>query len=69
MTTITIEIPKKILERGGSSRRLIAVDPKELTEKARRRWEMEDAKEASLAGRREWRDGKTRTIRDLKDLM
>ena len=68
MPTITIEIPKKVLERGGSSRRLVAVDPQELTKEARRRWEREDAKEASLAGRREWREGKTRTIRDLKEL-
>jgi hypothetical protein len=84
MPTITIEIPKKILERGGSSRRrLTVVDPEEFEKEMRRRWELEDATarsggaddqggdaiEASRAARREWKEGKTRQIKSLKELM
>ncbi|MEK7532409.1 MAG: hypothetical protein AAB579_02295 [Patescibacteria group bacterium] len=69
MPTITIEIPKKILERGGSSRRLVVVDPKEFEKEMRRQWEEKDALEASRAARREWKEGKTRQIRSLRELM
>ena len=69
MATITIEIPKKILERGGASRRLIVVDPKEFGKEMQRKWEEEDAVRASKAARREWKEGKARVISDLKELM
>ncbi len=69
MPTITIEIPKKMLVSRYRTKRLVLVEPKELTREARLRWEVEDAKEASLGGRREWREGKTREIKDLKELM
>ena len=69
MNMITIEIPKKILANQYRAKRLILVEPAELTKEARRRLEFEEAKEASLAGRREWREGKTREIKDLKELM
>lgn len=46
MATITIEIPQKILERGGSSRRLVVVDPKEYKREMQRHWEIENAKRA-----------------------
>ncbi|OGZ97569.1 MAG: hypothetical protein A3J10_03765 [Candidatus Sungbacteria bacterium RIFCSPLOWO2_02_FULL_54_10] len=69
MPTITIEIPKKILERGGSARRLVVVDPKEFEKEIRRQWETADALEASRAARREWKEGKTRQITSLKELM
>ena len=69
MPTITIEIPKKILERGGSSRRLIVVDPKEFEKDIQRKWEEEDAVRASKAARREWKEGKARVVSDLKELM
>ena len=69
MATITIEIPRKILERGGSSRRLVVVDPKQFEKELRRRWETKDAIDASRSARREWREGKTRQIRSLKELM
>ena len=69
METITITIPKKILSTRYGTRRLVLVEPKELTQEAMRRWEMEDAKEASQVARREWRQGKTRQISDLKELM
>ena len=69
METITITIPKKMLSTRYGTRRLVLVEPKELTQEARRRWEMEDAKEASGAARREWKQGKTRQIKDLKELM
>ena len=38
MPTITIEIPKKILQRG-TARRLIEVDPKEFEKELWRRWD------------------------------
>lgn len=69
MTTITIEIPKKILERGGSARRLVVVDPKEFEKEMRRRWEINDAKEALREARQAWKQGKTRQIGSLKELM
>jgi len=69
METITITIPKKMLSNRYGTRQLVLVEPKELTEKARRRWEMEDAKEASRAARKEWRQGKTREIKNLGELM
>ena len=69
MTTITIEIPKKILERGGSSRRLVVVDPKEFEKEMRQRWEINDAKEALREARQAWKQGKTRQIGSLKELM
>ncbi|MDP3772514.1 MAG: hypothetical protein Q8Q94_04060 [bacterium] len=45
MSTITIKIPKKILERS-ATRRLI-IDPKEFEKELWRRWEMGDAREAA----------------------
>lgn len=69
METITIEIPKKILERGASSRRLVVVDPKEFEKEMRRRWEIEDAKRALKAAREEERNGTAREIKSLRDLM
>jgi len=51
------------------ARQFVLVELKELTQEARRRWEMEDAKEASGVARREWKQGKTRQIKDLKELM
>ena len=68
MVTITIEIPKKILERGGSSRRLVVVDAKEF-EKEMRRWETEGAKRALKEAREEERNGTAREIKSLRDLM
>lgn len=69
MTTITIEIPKKILERGGSSRRLIVVDPKEFEREMRRRWEEKDALEAVRVMELEKKQGKLRVLKSLKDLI
>ena len=69
MPTITIEIPKKILERGGSSRRLIVVDPKEFEKEMQRKWEENDTREAIRIARQEQKAGKLRTLKDLKDLM
>lgn len=68
MTTITIEIPKKVLQNGGA-RRLLVVDPKEFERELRRRWEVDDAKEASRIARQEWKYGKARLVKDLKVLM
>ena len=50
-------------------KRLILVEPKELTHEARRRWEIEDAKEASREGRLTWKHGKARQVSSLKELM
>ncbi len=69
MSTITIEIPQKMLSGKRMPRRLIAVDPKEFEKEMRRRWEMDDAIEASRAARREWKGGRTRQIGSLKELM
>ena len=69
MPTITIEIPKKILERGRSSRRLIVVDPKEFEKEMQRKWEENDTREAIRIARQEQKAGKLRTLKDLKDLM
>ncbi|OHA08299.1 MAG: hypothetical protein A3A44_02450 [Candidatus Sungbacteria bacterium RIFCSPLOWO2_01_FULL_60_25] len=69
METITITIPKKMLSNRYGTRRLVLVEPKELTQKARRRWEMEDAMEASRSARREWKQGKTRQVGSLRELM
>lgn len=66
--SLVIEIPKKILQ-GGTARRLVVVDPKEFEKEMRRRWEEKDALEASRAARREWKEGKTRQIASLKELM
>ncbi|KKS37316.1 MAG: hypothetical protein A3G49_01510 [Candidatus Sungbacteria bacterium RIFCSPLOWO2_12_FULL_41_11] len=38
MPTITIEIPKKVLENG-TGRRLLVVDPKQFEKDLRRQWE------------------------------
>ena len=51
------------------TKQLILAEPEELTKEAKRHWEIGEAKKASLAGRREWHEGKTRTIKDLKELM
>ena len=69
MPSITIEIPKKILERGGSSRRLVVVDPKEFEKEVRRKWEENDTREAVRIARQEQKAGKLRTLKDLKELM
>ena len=69
MATITIEIPKKILKRGGSTRRLVVVDPKEFEKEMRQRWEEKDAMDAVRVMEREKRQGKLRVLKSLKDLM
>lgn len=69
MTTITIEIPQKILERGGSSRRLVVVDPKEFEKEIQQRWEEKDALDAVRVMELEKRQGKLRVLKSLKDLM
>lgn len=69
MPTITIEIPKKILERGGSARRLVVVDPKEFKKKMQRQGEIEDAKRALKEAREEEKNGTAREIKSLRDLM
>lgn len=85
MNTITITIPKKMLSSRYGTRQLILVEPKELTQEARRRWEIEDAKGASLAARREWEEidtrqaikiarqekkqGRLKVVADLKEIM
>jgi len=69
MPTITIEIPKKILERGASSRRLVVVDPKEFEREIRRQWEEKDASEAVRVMEQEKRQGKLRVLKSLKDLI
>ena len=68
MNSITIEIPKKILERGGS-RKLVAVDPKEFEKELRMRWEIEDVRQASKQARKEVRKGTAREVRSLRELM
>ncbi len=69
METITITIPKKMLSDRYATRRLVLVEPSELTQEARRRWEIEDAKEASREGRLALKQGKARLVSDLKELM
>ena len=69
MPTITIEIPKKILERGGSSRRLVVVDPKEFEKEIHRRWEEKDALDAVRVMEQERKHGKLKVLKSLKDLM
>ena len=69
METITITIPKKMLANRYRTKRLILAKPEDLTKEARRQWEMEDAREASRQGHKEWREGRTREISDLKELM
>ena len=69
MPTITIEIPKKILERGRSARRLVVVDPKEFEKEIRRQWEEKDALEAVRVMELEKRQGKLRVLKSLRDLI
>lgn len=69
METITITIPKKMLSNRYGTRQLALVELKELTQEVRRRWEIEDAKEASREGRMAWKEGKARLVSDLKELM
>ncbi len=69
METITITIPKKMLSSRYATKQLILVEPKELTQEARRRWEIEDAKKASREGRLAWKQGKARIVSDLKELI
>ncbi len=69
MATITIEIPDKILTGRKSVRRLVAVDPKEFEKELRRRWELQDAKEAIREARRAWREGKVRLVADLGEII
>ncbi|MDP2668649.1 MAG: hypothetical protein Q8P07_02330 [bacterium] len=68
MTNITIEIPKEILKRGGN-RKLLVVDRKEFEKELKRSWEADDALKASRLGRREYRLGKTKTLKSLSQLI
>ncbi len=68
MASITIQIPKKILQRG-SARRLVVVDPKEFEKELRQRWEIEDAKRASMEAHKEVKNGTAREIKSLRELM
>ncbi len=68
MFSITIEIPKAILKRGGN-RRLLVVDRKEFEKELKRSWEVDDALKASRLGRREHRLGKTKTLKSLSQLL
>ena len=68
MNTITIEIPKKILERG-TAQKLMVVNPKEFERELRQRWEMEDAKEALREARQAWKRGKARLVSDLGEII
>ena len=68
MSTITIEIPKKILERK-SAQRLVVVNPGEFEKELRQRWEIEDAKRASREARKEVQNGTAREIKSLRELM
>lgn len=69
METITITIPKKMLSNRYATRQLILVEPQELNKEARRRWEIEDAKEALREARLAQKQGKLRRVTDLKELM
>ncbi|MEK7084791.1 MAG: hypothetical protein AAB932_06155 [Patescibacteria group bacterium] len=69
METITITIPRKMLSNRYRTRRLVLVEQKELTQEAKRRWEREDAEEASREGRLARKQGKARLVSDLKELM
>lgn len=69
MPSITIEIPKKIFERGRSSRRLVVVDPKEFEKEMRRNWEEDDTKRAIKVFRQEKKRGKLKIVNDLKEIM
>ena len=68
MPSITIEIPKKILQREGT-RKLVVVDPKEFGKEIRHRWEIEEVKQASREARKEVRNGTAREIKSLRELM
>ena len=68
MATITIEIPEKIL-KGGASRRLLVVDPKEFAKDLKRSWEMGDALMATKTARREHKLGKLKELKSLRQLM
>ncbi|MDP3762553.1 MAG: hypothetical protein Q8Q97_00580 [bacterium] len=67
MATLTIEIPKSILKRK-SSAKLLVVDPKEFEKELRREWEIQDAFIARKTARREYKTGKARELKDLKEL-
>jgi len=68
MTTITIEIPKEVLKRA-NGRKLLVVDPKEFAKDLKKSWEIGDAIKASRLGRREYKLGKTKLLRNLSQLM
>ena len=68
MPTITIEIPKKVLERAGRHN-LLVVDPVEFERELRSRWEVEDARIAKNIAKREEKPGKARAIKYLRVLM
>ena len=68
MAILTIEIPKKILERG-TTQKLVVVNPKEFEKELRRRWEIEDAKKAVREARHAWKRGKARLISDLGEII
>lgn len=85
MENITIIIPKKMLSSRYGTGQLVLAEPKDLTKEAKRRWEIENAKEASQTARREWEEadtrraikiaqqerkqGKLRVVADLKEIM
>lgn len=68
MPTITIQIPKNILERG-AVRRFVAVDPKEFEKELRRKWEEADTRQAIKIARQEKKRGGLRVVTDLKEIM
>ena len=53
MGTITITIPKKMLSSRYATKQLVLAEPKDLTKEARRRWEIEDTREAIKIARQE----------------
>ncbi len=67
MANITIEIPKEVLQRGGS-RKFLVVDP-DFIKELKKNWEMGDALKASRLGRQEHRLGKTKILKSLSQIM
>ena len=66
---ITITIPKKMLSNRYATRQLILVESQELSKEARRRWEIEDTREAIKIARQEKKQGRLKAVRDLKEIM
>ena len=48
---------------------MVVVDPKEFEKEVRRRWEIEEAKQASREARKEVRNGTAREIKSLRELV